>query len=146
MRHDRIDPSQNSASSPPSSARTEDWQPEYIGKPHTVDTGDADAVVRERSERTAPLAAGDPWIAIKSRFVDDPSGAVADAEQLVREMVDERIRELQEEAAAVYAHDHEAAYGAANGEVSGDASTEALRSRLIRYQAYCQRLAGRALH
>ena len=123
MRHDRIDPA----------------QPEYIGKAHAVDvdTGDADAVVRERTERSAPVIAadrGDPWSAIKSRFVDDPAGAVADAEQLVREAVEERIRELQDEAAAVYAHDGD------------DSSTEALRNRLIRYQAYCGRLAGSALH
>lgn len=124
MRHDRIDPAQSSTQ-----PRAEDWQPDVIGKAH-VDTGDAGAVVRERTERSA----GDPWLDLKSRFVDDPAGAVADAEQLVREAVDERIRELQDEAAAVYMPEDE------------DASTEALRNRLIRYQAYYQRLAGRALH
>ena len=127
MRHDRIDPDPNAAQ------RAEDWQPEYIGKAH-VETGDAGAVVRERTERSAPVTAGDPWLGIKSQFVDDPAGAIAAAEQLVRQAVDERIRELQDEAAAVYAHDDE------------DASTEALRNRLIRYHAYCQRLAGSALH
>jgi hypothetical protein len=111
MRHDRIDPEQNSTR-----PGAEDWEPDMIGKAH-ADTG---AVVRERSERTAP--------------VDDPAGAVADAEQLVRQAVDERVRELQDEAAAVYAHDDE------------DASTEGLRNRMVRYQAYCQRLAGSALH
>jgi len=121
MRHDRVDSTQS----------------EFIGKPHAVDTGDADAAVRERTERTersAPVTAGDPWSAIKGRFVDDPAGAVADAEQLVREAVEGRIRELQDEAAAVYTQDGD------------DASTEALRNRLIRYQAYCGRLAGSALH
>ncbi|HEX8114773.1 MAG TPA: hypothetical protein VF516_43885 [Kofleriaceae bacterium] len=128
MRHDRIDPAQNTTV-----PRDEDWQPDVIGKAH-VDTGDAGAVVRERTERSA----GDPWLDLKSRFVDDPAGAVADAEQLVRQAVDERIRELQDEAAAVFAHDDD--------DSNGDASTEGLRNRLIRYQAYCQRLAGRALH
>ena len=122
MRHDRIDPD------PSVTRRPEDWQPDTIGKAH-VDTGDAGAVVRERTERSS-----DPWLAIKSRFVDDPAGAVADAEQLVREAVDQRIRELQDEAAGVYTHDDE------------DASTEGLRNRMIRYQAYCQRLAGSELH
>lgn len=117
MRHDPIDPAQSPA------------QTDVIGKAH-VDTGDAGAVVRERTARSAE----DPWVELKSRFVDDPAGAVADAEQLVRQAVDERVRELQDEAAAVHAHDDE------------DASTEALRNRLIRYQAYCQRLAGSALH
>jgi len=124
MRHDRIDPA---PSSPTPTA--DDWQPDMIGKAH-VDTGDADAVVRERTERSA----GDPWLDIKGRFVDDPAGAVADAERLVRQAVDERVRELQDEATAVCTAEDD------------DASTEALRNRLIRYQAYCQRLAGRALH
>jgi hypothetical protein len=127
MRHDRIDPA------PGAAGRAEDWQPDKIGTAHG-DTGDAGDAGRERTERSAAVTAGDPWSAIKSRFVDDPAGAVADAEQLVRQAVDERIRALQDEAAAVYAHDDE------------DASTEALRNRLIRYQAYCQRLAGSALH
>ena len=122
MRPDRTD------HSPDAIRRAEDWQPDTIGKAH-VDTGDAGAVVRERTERSA-----DPWLAIKGRFVDDPAGAVADAEQLVREAVDQRIRELQAEATGVYDHDDE------------DASTEGLRNRLIRYQAYCQRLAGSELH
>jgi hypothetical protein len=127
MRHDRIDPAPSSAVPP-----ADDWQPDTIGKAH-VDTGDAGVVVRERTERSAPVTAGDPWSGFKSRFVDDPAGAVAAAEQLVRQAVDERIRELEDEAAAVQAHDE-------------DASTEALRNRLIRYQAYCQQLAGSALH
>jgi len=143
MRHDRtsdrVDPapgSQSSGQNP--TPGSDDWQPEYIGRAHavdSVDTGDAGAVVRERTERSGSVTAGDPWSAIKSRFVDDPAGAVADAEQLVRQAVEDRIRALEDEAAAVRAeHD------------SDDASTEALRNRLIRYQAYCQRLAGSALH
>jgi hypothetical protein len=135
MRHDRIDPAQSSAQDTP--PRSEDW-PEYIGKPHAVDTDDDGTVVRERTERSAPLTAGDPWLAIKSRFVDDPAGAAADAEQLVRQAVDQRIRALEDEATAVLAHD--------DGDATGDASTEVLRNRLIRYRAYCQRLAGSALH
>jgi len=121
MRPDRVDPAQSSQSSAQNPAPgSDDWQPEYIGSAHT--------------ERSGPAAAGDPWSAIKSRFVDDPAGAVADAEQLVHQAVEDRIRELEDEAAAVRVHDGE------------DASTEALRNRLIRYQAYCQRLAGSALH
>jgi|SRR5690242_291911 len=125
MRNDRIDPAPPAPSTPA--------QPDVVGETH-VETGDADVVVRERTERSASVTAGDPWLALKSRFVDDPAGAVADAEQLMRQAVDQRIRALEDEAAAVYAHDDE------------DASTEGLRNRLIRYQAYCQRLAGSAPH
>ncbi|HEX3766404.1 MAG TPA: hypothetical protein VHW23_47250, partial [Kofleriaceae bacterium] len=110
-------------------ARRTDWEPDVIGTAH-VDTSDGGAVVRERTERAA-----DPWLAVKSRFVDDPTGAAADAEQLVRDAVDDRIRELQDESAAVLASQGE-------DTSSPEASTEVLRNRLIRYQAYCQRLSG----
>lgn len=124
MRRDHTDPGVG--------ARRVDWEPDVIGSAHVephvdpLDTGDSGAVVRERTERAA-----DPWLAVKSRFVDDPSGAVADAERLVRGAVDDRIRELQDEAAGVLGPQGE-----------DPTSTEALRNRLIRYQAYTQRLAG----
>src|SRR5262249_27410625 len=124
MRPDRTDPDVGAA------RRAEDRQPDKIGTAHG-EPGDAGTIVRVRS---AAATDGDAWPGIKSQFVDDPAGAVAAAEQLVRQAVDERIRALQDEAAAVYAHDED------------DASTEALRNRLIRYEAYCQRLAGSALH
>jgi hypothetical protein len=70
------------------------------------------------------------WRDIKGRFVDDPAGAISAAEELVRLAVDHKVRALKDEAAALCAHD------------TGDApSTEALRTRLIDYQAYCERLA-----
>lgn len=73
------------------------------------------------------------WQGIKSRFVDDPAGALAEAEELVRQTVEARVRALNDEAAALCARDRD-----------GDDSTEDLRTRLIRYQAYCQRLTGDA--
>ncbi len=69
------------------------------------------------------------WPDIKSRFVDDPAGAIAAAEELVRRAVEERIRALRDETTALCAPD------------TGDGSTEDLRTRLIRYQEYCDRLA-----
>jgi hypothetical protein len=70
------------------------------------------------------------WQDIKSRFVDDPAGALAAAEQLVQRALDQRVRALQEEAASLFAGREEEA-----------ASTEDLRTRLIRYQEYCGRIA-----
>jgi hypothetical protein len=92
----------------------------------------------ERSPR--PGRAGSPapggvtagsWQEIKSRFVDDPRGAIEAAEALVGEATERRIRALNDEAAAICApHGDEDA-----------SSTEAMRTRLIRYQQYCEELA-----
>lgn len=72
-----------------------------------------------------------PWQDIKSRFVDDPSGAIAAAEEQVRRALDQRIRALKAEVDELCAQDHD-----------GDeaSNTEGLRTRLIRYQEYCERL------
>jgi hypothetical protein len=116
--------------------RPEDWKPES-GEPVRVDRGDGGSELRDRDDRAdVPVTNGaDRWQDIKSRFVDDPAGAIAEAEQLVQQAVDEKIRELRDDAAAVCAPQGEDA-----------SSTEAMRTRLIRYQAYCQRLDGSLLH
>jgi hypothetical protein len=98
-------------------------------------TEDAGADARARMRRAgSPTDAGvapATWQDIKSRFVDDPAGAIAAAEDLVRQAVEQQIRALNAEAAALYARD------------AGDEapSTEALRTRLIEYQSYYERLA-----
>lgn len=79
---------------------------------------------------------GSPWQDIKSRFVDDPAGAIAAAEELVRRAVDEKVRALKADAAAICEQDR--------GEDAS--STENLRTRLIRYQDYCERLMSRSIH
>ena len=82
-------------------------------------------------------AAVTSWQDIKSRFVDDPAGAIAAAERLVQQAVEDRIRALRDEAAAVCAPD---------GDGDDASSTETLRTRLLRYQQLCERLAGAAVH
>jgi len=86
---------------------------------------------RERAGSPSPAAieAATSWQEIKSRFVDDPAGAIAAAEELVRTAVEQRIRALKDEAEALCAQ-------ASDDESS---STEGMRTRLIRYQAYCER-------
>lgn len=76
------------------------------------------------------------WQRIKGRFVDDPDGAIAAAEALVHRTVERKVRALEEEAAALCGRD------------SGDEapSTEARRTRLLRYQAYYERLTGLSVH
>jgi hypothetical protein len=76
------------------------------------------------------------WQRIKGRFVDDPDGAIAAAEALVHRTVERKVRALEEEAATLCGRD------------SGDdaPSTEARRTRLLRYQAYYERLTGLSVH
>lgn len=77
------------------------------------------------------------WQDIKGRFVDDPAGAIAEAEALVQRAVEDRIRALRDEAAAL----------CADGDGTDEAgATENLRTRLLRYQQYCERLAGTSIH
>jgi hypothetical protein len=75
------------------------------------------------------------WQEIKGRFVDDPAGALAAAEELVRTAVDDRIRRLKEGL--------EELRMVAEGD---KASTEDQRTRLLRYQAYYERLSEPIAH
>jgi hypothetical protein len=150
MRHDQTDPGQNSVPS-----RTDGWNPELADAARIDAEADAaridaeadaariDAEVRERDRERSPGAAypadrgaAGSWQDIKSRFVDDPAGAVADAEGLIRKAVDRRIRALHDEVEAICVRQQD----------EDDASTETLRTRLLRYQQYCERLAGSAVH
>lgn len=112
--------------------------------PDRVDTRNERALRHgERAGSPSPLQVEDrsatSWQDIKGRFVDDPSGAISAAEELVRLAVEERIRALKAEAAAICASN--------NNDNDDDASsTEALRTRLLRYQEYCERLARTAMH
>lgn len=86
-----------------------------------------------------PRAASPPtatWQEIKSRFVDDPEGALTAAEGLVRSAVDERVRRLQQGFEELRASER----------TEGSSATEKLRLRLIRYQAYYESIRGPAVH
>jgi len=93
---------------------------------------------RERAGSPSPASLEDApsWQDIKSRFVDDPAGAIAAAEELVRLAVERRVRELHDEVSAL----------CTRGRDEESSSTEGLRTRLIRYQEFCEQLAGSALH
>jgi hypothetical protein len=96
---------------------------------------DARGELRERMRRAGSPTHGGvatSWQDIKGQFVDDPAGAIAAAEQLVQRALDDKVRALKDEAAALCVRERQ------------EADTEALRTRLIRYQAYCDRLAGAA--
>jgi hypothetical protein len=65
----------------------------------------------------------------RERFVDDPAGAIAAAEELVHRALEQRMRALRAEADGL----------CAKGKDEESKSTEGMRTRLIRYQEYCER-------
>jgi hypothetical protein len=86
--------------------------------------------------RRAASATTSTWQQIKSRFVDDPEGALAEAEDLVRSAVEERVRRMKQGLDELR--------GSETGE--GASKTEERRTRLIRYQAYYESIRGTTAH
>jgi hypothetical protein len=153
MRHDHTDPGRE-----PIASRPEAWNRELADRPPVDEVVEASELaertelteqqnggdeLRTRTGRAGSVAGGPTagswagsWQDIKSQFVDDPAGALAAAEDLVRRAIDDKVRALQDEAAAVC--------GPQAGE--DGSSTEMMRTRLLRCQEYCDRLARSSLH
>lgn len=93
----------------------------------------------------------DSWHLIQEQFVDNPSGAVADADQLMRDVMSARGYPLSdfEQRAADISVDHpnvmknyRAAHDIAILQENGKASTEDLRQAMIHYRALFEDLVG----
>jgi hypothetical protein len=115
----------------------------------------AEAELKAREERVArlnitPLAAADAarfsqaWRGLQSRFIDNPKGAVADADRLVRELVFKRGYPMGdfERRAADISVDHpevvanyRAAQVIAARDARGEADTEELRKAIVYYRS-----------
>ena len=89
------------------------------------------------------------WITVQSRFVDQPETTVADADRLVREVMEKRGYPVThfEQSAADLSVDHpdvvenyRAAHRIAERSHSGRADTEELREALVYYRALFQEL------
>jgi hypothetical protein len=84
------------------------------------------------------------WASVQQRFVDDPSGAVVDADRLVKEVMvargypmsdfDQRVADLSVEHAHVLDH-YRAARNVALANAEGRAGTEDLRQAMVHYRA-----------
>jgi hypothetical protein len=154
VRPDQTDPGTNRMT-----PRTDGWNPNPADAADDTDGRMRDADGRMRDDeaqmrhdevrmRERQMRAGSPsptamteagatsWQDIKSRFVDDPEGAVAAAEELVRLAVEQRMSALKDEMTALLAQQPD----------DNGSSTEARRTRLIRYQEYCERMAQSAAH
>jgi hypothetical protein len=87
---------------------------------------------------------GDRWRRVQSKFVDDPKGAVAEADQLVTEIMHARGYPMAdfEQQAEIISVDHpvvvqnyRAAHDIALRHGRGQASTEELRKAMVHYRS-----------
>jgi hypothetical protein len=101
------------------------------------------------SETRARFVAG--WHKIQSRFVDDPRGALTEADRLIQEIMTTRgypVTEFEQRAADISVdHPQVVEYYRAGHEISlrhsqGQASTEDMRQAMIHYRALFAELAG----
>ncbi len=94
---------------------------------------------------------GSRWRAVQARFVDDPAGAMSDADVLVTELMrargypvgdfEQRAADLSVEHGRVIDH-YRAAHDIAERHRRGQASTEDLRDGIVRYRALFEELLG----
>lgn len=140
--------------------------PEYdrlIGERQSRRTAEAELAARERRIRKLRLrdltadardTYGARWIEVQERFVDEPSGAIADAEALVETVMRERgypvseyrqtVADLSVEHARTldrFRAAHEVSVRAAVGNVA----TEELRVAFLRYRELFSELLGVAM-
>ena len=73
------------------------------------------------------------WDAIKTRFVDDPRGAVVEASRMVREIIDRTYEALRDECDAL-------------GTGVDGRDTEEMRRSLHRFRAILERLEATTVH
>jgi hypothetical protein len=135
--------------------------PEYE---RTVDDADnprdAESELEERRRRRAeldirplaPAARGryaDEWRSVQARFVDDPAGAVGQADALVTQVMRERgypMDDFDQRAADVSVDhpqvvgDYRAAHDISMRSSNGDAETEDLRQAMVHYRALFEQL------
>jgi hypothetical protein len=121
----------------------------------TGDVKRAEASLEARARRVEalhirPLAAGEAerfgssWRGLQERFVDDPKGAVTEADRLVGEVMhargyplgefDQRVEDISVDHPNVVMN-YRAARQIANAHARGEASTEDLRQAMVHYRA-----------
>jgi hypothetical protein len=133
----------------------ERFGPEYERTVQAVGPDRADAVLRERAERVSRFqlhtlshdqaeALARQWRLIQARFVDDPDGAVGEADQLVTQAMTARGYPLEdfEQRADDLSVDHpvvvqnyRTARALALRRQRGEAGTEEMRQAVVNYRA-----------
>lgn len=133
----------------------QEFGPEYDRAVREVGPKRADTELLAREKRVArfslrPLTADewqsftDRWQSVQSRFVDDPVGSVADADELVDRLMAARgypMSDFEQRAAdlsvghAIVVENYRAAHAIAMRHRAGQATTEDLRNAFIHYRA-----------
>jgi hypothetical protein len=143
----------------------EQFGPEYDRTViHTQNRREAEKQLQERKERVERLSIRqldrgeqtrfmDQWRATQAQFVDDPRGAVSEADRLVGEVMqargypmgsfEQRASDISVEHADVVTN-YRAAHALAGKASSGDASTDDLRQAMLHYRALFDDLLGAA--
>jgi len=122
----------------------------------------AEAELKEREERVAsfhvrPIAPADrarfeeDWRKIQARFVDGPTGAVAEADELLGQVMSTRgypVSDFEQRAADIsvdhssVVENYRAAHEIALRQVKGQATTEDLRQAMIHYRTLFEELVS----
>jgi hypothetical protein len=138
----------------------ERFGPEYERTVEAVGAERADAVLRERAERVSRFnlhklteeqasAFAREWRRIQSRFVDDPAGAVGEADQLVTQVMTARgypLEDFDRRAAdlsvdhPVVVQNYRIARTLALRRQRGEAETEEMRQAVVNYRALVDEL------
>lgn len=134
----------------------DDFGPEYEKTVAEADSQrDAEKELRARQDRREALEIRDldstqreqyakEWAEIQTRFVDEPSGAVMDADRLVTQVMDDRgypTNDFEQRAADIsvdhprFVEDYRSAHAIAGRVKDGDADTEDLRQAVVHYRA-----------
>jgi len=137
-------------------ALNEQFVPEYQRTLSSMrDRGKAEAELQKRADRVEqlkirPLAPDDrrrfeeSWQADQARFVDDPRGAVKEADRLVADLMQVRgypVGDFEQRAADVsvdhptVVQEYRTAHDIADREAKGEANTEDLRNAMVHYRA-----------
>jgi len=121
---------------------------------------DSEAELREREQRRSdfdikPLDPGareryrDQWEAVQARFVDDPAGAVTEADVLIQSVMRDRgypVEDFDTRSADLsvdhpdVVENYRAAHGIATAHGRGDAGTEELRQAVKHYRSLFEEL------
>lgn len=141
----------------------EQFGPEYdrvVRKEGDVSKGERLLEFREKHRKTLvirPLSAEDQarfetrWNEVQSQFVDDPAGAVADADRLISQVMQTRgypIDDFTQRAADIsvdhprVVENYRAAHDIALRRTRGEASTEDLRQAMVHYRSLFSELLG----
>jgi hypothetical protein len=122
----------------------------------------AEAALGKRADRVEsfhiqPLGSGDrarfveSWRTVQARFVDGPGGAVAEADQLLRDVMSTRgypVTDFEQRAADISVdhplvlENYRSAHEIAVRQTQGQASTEDLRQAMIHYRTLFDELVG----